>query len=153
MRFRGAVTKHGKHWLAEVSVFAALTQGRTRREALGMIADWFGTMAKRDDLSISIQLIGDSEFEVTSDDTRAMISLLLRRQREQSGLSLAEAADRLGAKSRNAYARYEQGRSLPTIEQLDRLVRAVAPDRDLELTLTQRRNAASRALRGSRRVG
>lgn len=153
MRFRGAVTKHGKHWLAEVSVFAALTQGRTRREALGMIADWFRTMAKRDDLSISIQLIGDSEFEVTSDDTRAMISLLLRRQREQSGLSLAEAADRLGAKSRNAYARYEQGRSLPTIEQLDRLVRAVAPDRDLELTLTQRRNAASRALRGSRRVG
>ena len=53
---------------------------------------------------------------------------LLRRQRERSGLSLAEAAARLGAKSRNAYARYEQGTSVPTLDKLTELLQAVAPD-------------------------
>jgi transcriptional regulator with XRE-family HTH domain len=60
-----------------------------------------------------------------------MISLLLRRQRQKSGLSLVEAADRLGARSRNAYARYEQGRTVPTVAKLDELLEAVAPGRDL----------------------
>jgi transcriptional regulator with XRE-family HTH domain len=50
--------------------------------------------------------------------------------REASGLTLAEAARRLGARSRNAYARYEQGSSVPTIEQLNRLIAAVSPGRD-----------------------
>jgi len=71
-----------------------------------------------------------NEFEISSGDTRAMIRLLLRRQRQKSGLSLAQAAERLGAKSRNAYARYEQGVSVPTVEKLDQLLRAIAPDRD-----------------------
>jgi transcriptional regulator with XRE-family HTH domain len=44
---------------------------------------------------------------------------------------LAEAADRLGARSRNAYARYEQGRTVPTVAKLDELLKAVAPGRDL----------------------
>ena len=60
-----------------------------------------------------------------------MISLLLRRQRQKSGLSLVEAADRLGARSRNAYTRYEQGRTVPTVAKLDELLEAVAPGRDL----------------------
>ena len=66
-----------------------------------------------------------------ADDTARMISLLLRRQRQKSGLSLAEAADRLGARSRDAYARYEQGRTVPTVAKLDELLKAVAPGRDL----------------------
>ena len=33
MRFQGKLYKDGKFWLAEVPIFAALTQGRTRKEA------------------------------------------------------------------------------------------------------------------------
>jgi len=73
----------------------------------------------------------DGSFEVGSDDTRTMIRLLLRRQREKSGLSLTDVAHRLGAKSRNAYARYERGNSVPTVEKLDELLQAVSPDHDL----------------------
>ncbi len=62
-----------------------------------------------------------------------MISLLLRRQRERSGLSLAEAAERLGCKSRNAYARYERATSAPTLEKLNELLQAVAPGQDIVL--------------------
>lgn len=37
----------------------------------------------------------------------------------------------LPARSRNAYARYEQGLSVPTVDKLDELLRAIAPDRPL----------------------
>lgn len=131
MRFQGKLNRDGKYWLAEVPVFDAITQGRSRREALAMIADWFATMADREELTVRVHPSAGDEFEISSSDTRGMISLLLKRQRHKSGLSLAQAAERLGAKSRNAYARYEQGVSVPTVQKLDELLRAVAPQRDI----------------------
>jgi len=131
MRFHGKLRRDGKWWLAEVPVFDAMTQGRTRKEAFEMIVDWFATMVDRKDFALQIYSARGDEFEVASDDARAMISLLLQRQRHKSGLSLAQVARRLGAKSRNAYARYERGASVPTVEKLDELLRAIAPDRDI----------------------
>jgi transcriptional regulator with XRE-family HTH domain len=55
------------------------------------------------------------------------LALLLRRQRERHGLTLAQAAERLGQRSKNAYARYEQGKSMPTVEKLEQLLQAIAP--------------------------
>ena len=133
MRFRGELHKDGRFWLAEVPVFDAMTQGRTRKEALDMISDWFVTIAGRKGFSVDIHPVGKGTFEVSSSNARTMVSLLLRRQRQKSGLSLAQAAQRLGAKSRNAYARYERGASVPTVEKLDELLRAVAPGRDIVL--------------------
>ncbi len=78
-------------------------------------------------------ILGLDMFEVSAADARSMISLLLQRQRQRSDLSLAQVAERLGVKSRNAYARYEQGVSVPTVEKLDELLRAVAPGRHLVL--------------------
>jgi hypothetical protein len=131
MRFRGRVYKHGRQWLAEVPIFDAITQGETRREALSMIADWFTTMVDRPGLGVRIHDAKGSEFQISGDYTAAMISLLLRRQRQRSGLSLAEAAERLGARSRNAYARYEHGASVPTVVKLEELLKAISPDHDI----------------------
>lgn len=131
MRFHGTVRRDGKYWLADVAVFDALTQGRTRKEVLDMIADWFVTMVDRKGFSVRVHSTGGDEFEISSPDAARMISLLLQRQRQKSGLSLAQAAQRLGAKSRNAYARYEQGVSVPTVDKLNELLRAIAPDRDI----------------------
>jgi transcriptional regulator with XRE-family HTH domain len=58
------------------------------------------------------------------------VALLLRRQREKSGLTLAQVAARLRQKSRNAYARYERGDAVPTIEKLEELLAAVAPGKE-----------------------
>lgn len=131
MRFQGTLVKDGRHWLAEVSLFDAMTQGRTRKEALEMVADWFATLVDRNDFQVEVVPTGKTSFLVGSSDTATMVSVLLQRQRQKSGLSLAAAAARLGAKSRNAYARYEQGVSVPTIGKLDELLRAVAPDREI----------------------
>ena len=119
--------------MAEMPLLEAVTQGRSRREALEMIEDWFVSMVNRPGFAVEAMLTGQDEFEVTSNDLKSMISLLLQRLRQESGLSLADAAERLGARSRNAYARYERGDSVPTIEKLDQLLKAISPDRDVVL--------------------
>ena len=141
MRFQGRLIKDGKFWLAEVPIFAAMTQGRTRKQALAMIADWFTTMIHRSGISVSVHEGKKGEFELSASDTKAMVCLLLQRQRQLHGLSLATAAERLGAKSRNAYARYEQGISVPTVEKLDKLLRAVSGGRDFVLLPSPLENA------------
>ena len=139
MRFSGRVFEDGSIWLAEVPVFEAMTQGRTRQEALEMIQDWFESMVGLPGFSAKTRLTGKDSFEISASDLGPMISLLLQRQRQRSGLSLAEVARRLGARSRNAYARYERGESLPTIEKLDQLLQAVSEDRDLVVGQSERR--------------
>jgi len=59
-----------------------------------------------------------------------MTALLLRRRREASGSSLWQVALRLGASSRNAYARYERGEAVPTLHKLDALLKAASPEGD-----------------------
>ncbi|HUG91219.1 MAG TPA: helix-turn-helix transcriptional regulator [Planctomycetaceae bacterium] len=134
MRFRGRVYRDGKFWLAEVPVLDALTQGRSRKDSLLMIADWIESMVDRPRFKALVYPGRGEEFEVGSADTRGLVALLLQRQRQMSGLSLAEAAQRLGVHSRNAYARYERGSSVPTLEKLHDLLRAVAPDQDFVLS-------------------
>jgi hypothetical protein len=133
MRLHGRVYKEGKWWLAEVPLLDAMTQGRSRKEALAMVADLLETLANRPGFVVHVHAGKQEAFEVSATDTRGLLSLLLRRQRERSGLSLAEAAVRLGAKSRNAYARYERGTSVPTLDKLTELLQAVAPGHDVVL--------------------
>jgi DNA-binding XRE family transcriptional regulator len=133
MRFYGKVYKDGKFWLAELPLLDAMTQGHTRKEAYAMIEDLLESLANRPGFKVTVHPGKQGDFEVSSTDPRVLISLFLRRQRERSGLSLSEAAERLGAKSRNAYARYERGTSMPSLEKLTKLYHAVAPGRDIVL--------------------
>ncbi|HUP63966.1 MAG TPA: helix-turn-helix transcriptional regulator [Thermoanaerobaculia bacterium] len=130
MRFEGNVIRDGRFWLAEIPILAAATQGRTRAEALLMIGDWLETMIGSRDFRGHVFPTGKNTFEVGGTDAAAMIALLLRRRREASGSSLRDIASRLGASSRNAYARYERGEAVPTLDKLDALLKAASPDGD-----------------------
>jgi helix-turn-helix protein len=132
MRFEGKLTRDGRWWLAEVPLFDAITQGRTRKEALAMIADWFESIIDRDGFTAEVHSTGN-RFEIGGSDTAAMIALLLRRRRQAIGASLSEIASRLGIASRNAYARYERGDAVPTVEKLDELLKATEPGGELVL--------------------
>jgi predicted RNase H-like HicB family nuclease len=130
MRFEGKVFRDGRFWLAEIPLLDATTQGRTRKEALAMAADWLETMINRDTFRAEIHARGSYEFEISGTDAGAMTALLLRRRREASGASLRDVAVRLGAASRNAYARYERGDAVPTVDKLDALLKAASPELD-----------------------
>ena len=128
MRFEGRVKKGGKFWLVEIPAFDALTQGRTKREAYAMAKDLLETMASTAGFKATVYPKSRGSFEIGANNIGVLVALLLRRQRERQGLSLAEAAQRLGQRSRNAYARYEQGKTMPTVEKLEELLKAIAPD-------------------------
>jgi len=133
VRLAGRIWKDGKFWLAEVPMLDALTQGRSCSQAFRMMTDLVETMADKKGFHVAIFPGARGAFEVGSDDAAALVAVMLRRQREKRGVSLSEVARRLGSNSKTAYARYEQGRSVPTVEKLFELLAAVAPGEDFVL--------------------
>lgn len=126
MRFRGRLEKAGSFWAVEVPILDVATQGRTKKEALEMIADAVESLANKPGFKAVVFPGPEDDLEIGATDDATMAALLLRRARARSGLSLAQVASRLGAKSVNTYARYEQGRAVPTIRMLSRLYAAVS---------------------------
>jgi hypothetical protein len=131
MRFSGTIYKDGKFWLAEIPILDLMTQGRTKKEVFEMVADMLESLVNKDGFKVEVYKGKKEKFEVGSSKPKHMVSLLLQRKRELSGLSLAQVASRLGMKSRNTYARYEQGYSVPSVEKFDELLNAVCPQRDI----------------------
>jgi DNA-binding XRE family transcriptional regulator len=134
MRFSGSIFKDGRYWLAEIPILDLMTQGRTKKETYHMVADMLESMVNKEDFKITVFKGKKDSFEVGSSESKHMVSLLLQRKRQMSGLSLAQVASRLGARSRNSYARYEQGKSVPSVEKLNELLHAVSPQTDLVIT-------------------
>lgn len=131
MRFSGKIYKDGKFWLAEIPILNLMTQGHTKSEAYEMVVDMLESLVNKKDFKVKVYKKSKDLFEVSSSEPKHMISLLLQRKRELSGLSLSQVANRLGASSRNTYARYEQGKSVPTVERLNELLHAVCPRSDI----------------------
>jgi hypothetical protein len=133
MRFKGKVWKDGKFWLVEVPVLDVMTQGHTKQEALEMIADAIEGYVDQKGFKVDVFAGPRGYLEVGAEDVGRLVALFLKRRRQASGLTLAEAAKRLGVKSHNAYARYEQGRTAPTVEKLVQLLSVV--DRDYDMVI------------------
>jgi hypothetical protein len=133
MRFEGRVFKVGRQWAVEVPILGVASQGRTRKDALSMIADAIEMLVNRRGFSVTVFPGPADRFEIGASDDAALTALLLRRARHNAGLSLGEVASRLGARSLNAYARYEQGRATPSVAKLSQLLAAVIPGRDFVL--------------------
>ena len=117
--------------MAEIPFLDLMTQGRTKKEAFKMVADMLESLFNKKDFNVMVYKKSKNSFEAGSLEQKHMISLLLQRKRELSGLSLSQVANLLGVSSRNTYARYERGRSVPTVEKLDELLHAVCPHSDI----------------------
>jgi len=134
MRLAGRVLKSGRYWAVEVPILDVVTQGRTKKEAFQMIADAIESLVNTPGFKIDVFPGRNAYFEVGSSDVAVLTAFLLRRYRIKHGLTLHDVKKRLGAKSHNTYARYEQGKSVPTIEKFNQLLCAISPDRDFVLT-------------------
>lgn len=134
MRFQGRLVKSGKWYAARVPMLGIETQGRSKADAYTMVKDAIESLVSKRGFAVSVFPGRGSYFEVGANNYGVWVAFLLRRQRMVHGLSLADVAKRLGAKSRNAYARYEQGESIPAADKLMALLAVLAPDRDLVLS-------------------
>ncbi|MCK4681908.1 type II toxin-antitoxin system HicB family antitoxin [Candidatus Bipolaricaulota bacterium] len=133
MRFEGRVFKSGQYWAIEVPILSVVTQGQTKKEAFEMIADAIEVLVNKPAFEVRVFPGKGEYFEVGASDEATLTAFLLRRERTKSGLTLAEVARRLGSKSLNTYARYEQGRSVPTVPKLSELLSALVSGKDFVL--------------------
>ncbi len=70
MRLDGRIWKHGKHWLVEVPTLDAMTQGRSRAEAIRMVGDLIATMVGKRGFSVTVRPSPAGAIGIeTSDDT------------------------------------------------------------------------------------
>jgi predicted RNase H-like HicB family nuclease len=137
MRFRGKIQRSGRHWAIEVPLLDVYSQGRTKSEAFEMIADAIESLVDEDGFTVSVHQGRGGHFEIDSERQATLMAFFIKRARRASGLTLVEVADRLGARSHNAYARYEQGRCRPTVDKLEELLEVVAPGTHLVLTSSE----------------
>jgi hypothetical protein len=126
MMLMGRMERSGAWWAIEVPILGVHTQGRTKKEAHDMIADAIEVLVDKPGFKVEVHPGKNGDFLVGANNEAVLTAFLLRQVRQQSGISLAEAAERLGLKSKNAYARYEQGRSMPTLVKLSELVKMIS---------------------------
>lgn len=137
MRLSGCVFKSGRYWAIEVPILGVVTQGSTKKNAFDMISDAIESLVNKKGFKLEVFPGKNSYFEIGSPELAVLTAFLLRRQRIKHGLTLHDVKKRLGAKSHNTYARYEQGKSVPTIEKFNQLLSAISPDRDFVLAESQ----------------
>ena len=133
MRLAGRVFKSDNYWAIEVPILGIATQGHSKKDAFDMMADAIESLINKKDFKVNIYPGKKSYFEIASEDVATLTAFLLRRQRLKHGLTLVEVSRRLGAKSHNTYARYEQGRSVPTIDKFSLLLSTLSEDNDFVL--------------------
>ena len=134
MKFQGKAFKNGKFWLADIPFLELMTQGRTKKELLLMVEDLFVTLADKKGFEVNVKCTKDGILEIGSNDNKVMVGLLLKRKRQLSNLTIQQVAERLGSTSKNAYARYEQGKTLPSIDKLQELLSATGSFSDLVIS-------------------
>jgi len=125
MVLEGRSWKDGKHWLIEVPALDVMTQGTSLRDAHKMIKDAIGLLVNKRGFKLTIHPFDREVFYVESSDEGTLLALILKRQRAKHNLSLTDMARKLGTKSKNAYAQYEQGRSLPSLSKVQEFLSAM----------------------------
>ena len=138
MEMEGRVWRDGKFWMVEVPAIDAMTQGKTRKQALAMIKELVEDMAQvyfERDFEVLVSEYQKGVIGVTANDNKLLLALSLRRQRDKSGSTVREASERLGSKSPNAYAQYEKGKINISLDKYEALLIAANPSEPRRLRI------------------
>lgn len=128
MILEGRIFKSGKHWLGEIPALDAMTQGNTRSQILEMVQDLVKELVNQPEALVVVACVrGELAIEVKP--TSALLTAVLKRQRMKAGLTVREVADNLGYKSHNAYAAYEMGKVIPSLEKFEELLSGILDDK------------------------
>jgi len=136
MIFEGKVfapARGSRYWEVKIPQLGVFTQGRSERNAYAMAADALETLVGEKRFRVQIVPLDGGRFLIRANDSRPLIARWLFRLRADKGLSLREAAARMGSSSSEAWARYESGRASPTVEKLSELLHALDPEADFML--------------------
>ncbi len=129
MKIVGKVWKseQDKFWLAKIGSLDLMVQATRKKEIPAMIKDAMELLVDAPEFSVKVTMHDDFVF-VDANDTKKLIALILKRQRQKKHLNLEEVATHMHARSINEYAQYEQGRHLPSLEKFEQLLKAIDPE-------------------------
>jgi len=142
MEIEAILKKDGKFWIVEIPALDAMTQGKTRKDALFMLEDlikemiftYFPDMSQK--FKIFLTDRKENIIGISSNDNRLMLALSLRKQREKSGLTVRQASRKLGSDFPNAYAQYERGKTRISLDKYEALLYAANPNTQLHLRIS-----------------
>jgi predicted RNase H-like HicB family nuclease len=131
MELDGRVWKSKNDWLVEVPSLDLMTQGTSRENALAMIKDAVLNLLRHyfdlgKSFDVTVKEHKGKSIGITATDSSPLLALSLRRQREKSGSTIRESAQRLG-KTPNAYAQYERGETKFSLDNYEKLRKAANP--------------------------
>jgi len=136
MILEGTLTKDGKLWMSDIPFLDLQSQGKTRKEASKMASSAIKDLIDKRGFKTKAIVMKGNKFGIKVDDIKPVIALFLQRMRMTEGLTLDDMRKRLRNSSNNAYAQYEQGRALPSIELLNKFVSAMTRKHDLDLSFS-----------------
>lgn len=144
VKFEGRVFKDGKLWPVFVPALDIYTQGKNKKDALSMIKEAVELHVDRKGFAVEVSLMPDDRFILRSrkvGNDKYLVALMLKNQRAKYGLSISEVAKRLGI-SKNAYAQYEQARSIPSITKVEEFIYAMSKQMHVVLNVIDETLAA-----------
>ncbi|HLG20534.1 MAG TPA: helix-turn-helix transcriptional regulator [Bdellovibrionota bacterium] len=131
MTFEGRIyppEKGERYWEVKIPDLGVFTQGKSEKDAYAMAVDAVETVVDQKGFRVEIRPFGDGRFLLLAKHPAPLIGRWLQRLRTEKGLTVRQAARRMGSVSPEAWSRYESGRASPTIDKLTQLLRAVAPE-------------------------
>lgn len=136
MMITGQIQKaDGGLWRAECPLVGAYTQGKSRKDALVMLADCVEALIGEGSPTVTVTEVapvkGKAEaylVSVDAEDVTLLLAEVLKHQRRIHKLTVADVAKRLGATSLNSYSAYEQGKREPSVGKYRQLLAAIAPE-------------------------
>ena len=127
MKIQGNLKKAAKdkYWGVEIPSIGVYTQGKTKKDAYFMAKDAIEALVDKKGFEVEIEPTEKLIFFVVPNEVGPILSLILRKKRINSGLTIKKVVKRLGQKSQNAYWRYESGESSPSFEKFDQILKAI----------------------------
>lgn len=124
-------------WIIEIPFLDVATQAETREEILEMTKDVIETLVDDPAFTVEVSFM-NNEILINASDSKKLVALILRRQRQRNHLRLEDIAKQLDAKSLNEYAQYEQGKHMPSFDKFQQLLEAIDPHLSPYLCLAKR---------------
>lgn len=133
MRLTGTLLKVGGGWELHMPLFGGKVVGNKyphqRDELYASAKTFIECLSDDQQFKVEFHINDDNEsFEVSSNDTKELMSLVLETMRNKTGLTIKEVSKVMGYKSDSSYHDVEMGKTSPSFVRMMDLLKAVSPE-------------------------
>ena len=117
-------------WAVEIPALGIHTQGTSRKDALEMAKDAIETVIDSEGFEVTVTFVCKNQLLIASNNTKLLLAQIFKNKRIANKLTAQQVADKMGEKSVTGYLRYEQGKSLASMDKISEIMNAINPELD-----------------------